>query len=95
MAIRATKMNRQPPSSPRVPSSPGHDLLTDRELAIRWGLSPKTLANWRCAGLGLRYLKIGSKIRYRLSDVLQFEADRTFANTAVATLASTGRSPGS
>jgi hypothetical protein len=62
-------------------------LLTDRELAARWGLSPRTLANWRCAGLGLRYIKIGSRIRYRLGDVLQYEGDRTFANTAVATAA--------
>jgi hypothetical protein len=89
-------MNRRSPSAPiGADARVENTLLTDRELAARWALSPKTLANWRCAGLGLRYVKIGARIRYRLGDVLQYEADRTFANTAVATLASTGRSPGS
>jgi hypothetical protein len=49
------------------------DLLTARELAERWGCSVGHLANLRSAGLGPAYLKIGTSVRYRVSDLLSYE----------------------
>lgn len=45
-------------------------LLTTAEVAVRLGLSVKTLQNWRCGGCGPRYLKIGGgAVRYPLVEV--------------------------
>jgi len=48
-------------------------LLTPRELAERWQMSEKTLANHRSGGMGIPYVKLGSAVRYHLSDVIAFE----------------------
>ncbi|MBF0584659.1 MAG: helix-turn-helix domain-containing protein [Magnetococcales bacterium] len=42
-------------------------------LARRWGIAPKTLQNWRCAGKGPPYIKIGGRIMYRWEDIKQYE----------------------
>jgi predicted site-specific integrase-resolvase len=47
--------------------------LNSNEVSKRWGMSPQTLARWRCEGRGPQYMKIGGKILYRLQDVEQFE----------------------
>ncbi|MCC2321941.1 helix-turn-helix transcriptional regulator [Cellulomonas xiejunii] len=54
---------------------PWHSLLTERELAARWRLSPGTLANQRSQGRGASYLKLSGSgaVRYRLADVLAYE----------------------
>lgn len=52
-------------------------VLTPSELASRWELSPKTLANWRSLGSGPRWIKIGRAIRYPLADVQRVEAKGT------------------
>lgn len=46
--------------------------LTPEELSKRWSgvVSVRTLANWRSSGsVGLRYIKIGGRVVYRVSDV--------------------------
>ena len=48
-------------------------LFTPTELAERWQCSPGHLANMRSAGVGPVYLKLGSSIRYRVSDVQAYE----------------------
>ena len=55
------------------PTDPEHVLLHETELAQRHGLSIKTLQNQRVAGGGVPFLKLGRTVRYRLSDVLEFE----------------------
>jgi glucose-6-phosphate 1-dehydrogenase len=50
--------------------------LNQLELARRWALSPRTLERWRWTGVGPRYLKVGKRIVYRLSDVEAFEQER-------------------
>lgn len=50
--------------------------LSGPELAQRWGLSAAHLANLRSEGKGCAFLKLGSAVRYRLSDVLDYEAGR-------------------
>lgn len=49
-------------------------LLATSQLAERWGCSPGHLKNLRCAGRGPAYVRLGSNVRYRMSDVLAFEA---------------------
>lgn len=48
-------------------------LLTPRELAARWKISEKKLENDRWRGKGLPFLRIGSCVRYRLRDIIEFE----------------------
>jgi hypothetical protein len=48
-------------------------LLTQEEVAFRWKISEATLERDRSLKRGVRYLKIGGLIRYRLQDVLAYE----------------------
>lgn len=54
-------------------------LLTDADLARRWGVTPRTIKRWRAAGKTPASLPIGQKggfgqgVRYRLDDVIAFE----------------------
>jgi predicted DNA-binding transcriptional regulator AlpA len=50
--------------------------LTRRELAERYGVPVKTRAEWASKGTGPRYAKIGRYVRYRLSDVIDWERER-------------------
>lgn len=54
-------------------STTGDCLLSPKEASSAIGLSEKTLANWRCSGTApLPFVRTGSRIRYRTSDVLTF-----------------------
>jgi Helix-turn-helix domain len=55
--------------------------LTQRDLARRWSISPRTLERWRWMKEGPPYLKIGGRIVYRHSDVEAFEAANLRAGT--------------
>jgi excisionase family DNA binding protein len=50
--------------------------LSRQELADRFGLPVKTLAQWASKGTGPRYARMGRHVRYRLSDVLTWETAR-------------------
>jgi predicted DNA-binding transcriptional regulator AlpA len=50
--------------------------LSRRELAERYGLPVKTLAQWASKGTGPRYARMGRHVRYRLSDVIDWETER-------------------
>jgi predicted DNA-binding transcriptional regulator AlpA len=50
--------------------------LSRRELADRYGLPVKTLAQWASKGTGPRYARMGRHVRYRLSDVIDWETER-------------------
>lgn len=52
-------------------------VLTQKELATRWNLTPRTLQNWFNAGKGPKRVTIGQMVGYRLSDVLQYEEAHT------------------
>jgi len=47
--------------------------VNQKELAARWKISHRTLERWRWVQEGPRYLKIGGRVVYRLSDVEAFE----------------------
>jgi hypothetical protein len=55
--------------------------LDQKDLANRWLISPRTLEQWRWQGRGPRYLKIGGRVVYRLSDIETFELASVHANT--------------
>lgn len=47
-------------------------LLSQKELAARWNVTPRTLQNWHKIGKGPKRVKIG-RTGYRLSDVVAYE----------------------
>jgi hypothetical protein len=54
----------------------GARLLTDTDLAKRWNCTRGHLGNLRCAKVGPSYVKLGSMVRYRLDDIITFEASQ-------------------
>lgn len=49
------------------------DIVTQRDLASRWRISAKKLEADRLKGTGCPFIKIGSAVRYRVSDILAYE----------------------
>ena len=47
--------------------------LSGKQLARRWGLSPRTLERWRWLDQGPMYVKLGGKVVYRVADIQEFE----------------------
>ena len=45
---------------------------TPDEVSAMFGLNARTLANQRCARVGIPYKKIGRKVLYRISDVEKY-----------------------
>ena len=50
--------------------------ITIKELAVRWGMSPITLRQWKCQKKGPEAFKIGGRISYKLEDIEAFEESR-------------------
>ncbi len=48
--------------------------LTEQQLADRWGMSIRTLQDWRRRGIGIAYLKLRGAIRYQCETVERYEA---------------------
>ena len=47
--------------------------LTSKELSDRWRLSDQTLANWRYAGKGPGFIRVGSRVLYPTEEIHAFE----------------------
>jgi hypothetical protein len=58
-----------PPSAPIT-----EQFIGQRELACRWGISPRTLERWRRLGQGPNFLKLRTRVVYDLRHVRAFEA---------------------
>ncbi|MFI3218024.1 MAG: helix-turn-helix domain-containing protein [Methylococcales bacterium] len=58
-------------------------LLTETQLAERWAMSVKTLQAWRERGNGLAFIKLGKAVRYRLTDIEDFEVKNLKTNTSM------------
>jgi hypothetical protein len=58
--------------------------LDQRHLADRWLISPRTLEQWRWQGRGPRFLKLGGRVVYPLSEVEAFESAHLHFNTVAA-----------
>ncbi|WP_419835288.1 helix-turn-helix transcriptional regulator [Endozoicomonas atrinae] len=56
--------------------------LSQKELADRWRISHYTLEKWRTRGLGPRYIKLGNRVVYRISEVEAYERSHTHIGTS-------------
>ena len=54
--------------------------LSRQELADRYGVTVKMPAEWAVKGTGPRYAKFGRHVRYRLSDVIDWESKQFAEN---------------
>jgi hypothetical protein len=59
----------------RAETAPPKDnkFLTSKEVADRWRLSDQTLANWRYAGKGPPFIRVGSRVLYPVEGIHSFE----------------------
>jgi excisionase family DNA binding protein len=57
-------------------------LLTTDEVAALLRLSASILNKWRLSGRGPTYVKVGTRVRYRLEDVAAFIAASTRSSTS-------------
>ncbi len=55
-------------------------LLSTKHLSRRWNIAPRTLERWRAEGQGPQFIRIGRHIRYRETDILDFEAEQMEAS---------------
>jgi len=61
------------------------DVLTPEQAAEYLGIAKQTLAVWRSKGrYGLRFTKVGRRVRYRKADLDAFLEGRTVTNTGEA-----------
>ncbi|MDN3988671.1 helix-turn-helix domain-containing protein [Zwartia vadi] len=56
-------------------------VLSENELAQRWGMSPKTLQRWRSEGRGPRFLKLSKRVIYPLDEIQHFENNALYEST--------------
>ena len=55
--------------------------LDETQLSQRWHVSVRTLQNNRVQGSGVAFLKFGRTVRYRLSDIVEYENNALRAST--------------
>ena len=58
--------------------------IKPREAAGRLGLATSTLAKLRLSGAGPKYLKLGRAVRYRISDLTEWQDRRIRLSTSGA-----------
>lgn len=56
--------------------------LNQEDLAERWNISTRTLERWRWIGEGVRFVKIGGRVRYRLDDIEAYEEQQLRTSTS-------------
>jgi len=56
--------------------------MNQLELAVRWGISHRTPERWRWTGEGPKFLKVGGRVVYRLSDVEEYEQSIVRSSTS-------------
>jgi hypothetical protein len=59
-------------------------LLSDIELAHYYGISVATLRKWRILGIGPKWIKVGSLVRYRIDDAQAYLESRPSGGGAAA-----------
>jgi predicted DNA-binding transcriptional regulator AlpA len=57
-------------------------LLTVQEVARLLRCSVSSLNKWRLTGQGPRFVRVGSRVRYRPTDIAAYVADQTRASTS-------------
>lgn len=73
--------NSESAQRPRPATFPaGANLLITDQAAEYLGLKPKTLVKDRCTReIGIPFVKLGKSVRYRMTDLERFVADRVVA----------------
>jgi hypothetical protein len=56
--------------------------LTQTQLSERWQFAESTLERWRSEGIGPIYMKVIGRVRYRMSDITDFEDDSLRGSTS-------------
>ena len=56
--------------------------MNQLELAVRWKISHRTLERWRWTGEGPKFLKVGGRVVYRLSDIEEYEQSIVRSSTS-------------
>ena len=59
-------------------------LWTQEQLAQHWLVAEGTLERWRREGIGPVFLKIRGHVRYRLSDIIDFEEQSLRKSTSAS-----------
>lgn len=59
-------------------------VLTTSEAAAYLSIQPTTLEQWRWNGKSPRFVKIGRSVRYRITDLDAFLAERVYTSTTEA-----------
>ena len=59
------------------------------ELAGRWRISHRTLERWRWTGEGPKFLKVGGRVVYRISDIEEYEQAIVRTSTSDSSAAAT------
>src|ERR1700693_4638502 len=84
--LQSTSANRDPSaaSAMAAPAAAPHErrVLSENELAQRWGVSPKTLQRWRSEGRGPRYLKLSKRVTYPLVEIRTYEYSALHESTS-------------
>lgn len=62
-----------------MPASSTEEFLSVEQLVARWQckVTSATLATWRSRGHGPKFVKVGGRVLYRLSDVVAWESKNT------------------
>ena len=55
-------------------------LLTEKEVQDLYKLNVKTLQRERCSGSGIPYVKLGRRVRYKVSDINAYLEKKTIGN---------------
>jgi hypothetical protein len=77
--------------SPPDRAGGGNDqLLLAGEAAERLRVAKQTLARWRVEGQGPPFVRIGSRVLYRVADIDAYVVERCFRSTAEADRAARG-----
>jgi predicted DNA-binding transcriptional regulator AlpA len=74
--LQSTSPNRSASAHLALPAQMApHErrVLSETELAQRWGVSPKTLQRWRTEGRGPKYLKLSKRVTYPLEAITEYE----------------------
>ena len=83
--LQTTTANRSALGTDALPA-PGapfdRRVLSETELAHRWGVSPKTLQRWRTEGRGPRYLKLSKRVTYPLDAITEYERSALHISTS-------------
>ena len=56
--------------------------LSEKALAKRWGVAPRTLQKWRGRGIGPPYIKIGIAVRYPPESIKKYEEENMHSTTS-------------